>query len=694
MKKQRTPKKLLSLMLAIVLAFAFMPTSSAAFDSDYEPEAFSQLNAPTGLRLSEDGILTWESVQGAAGYAVHINLHHVLHTENSFIDLWEFLTDDGIFTIRVRALSDGHSTLDSNLSDAFDVETPCGMLEEDCSSDYDLDDYDSNDGSLYKYNLNERVGIVAFSNPITFTCTQFEAVVRELVGKPTGDIYDTDVDTIVDIYAPDRAITSLDGIEHFIALESLSVGGNQLTELDMSNNIALESLFVGGNQLTELDLSNNTALTSLYAESNQLTELDVSSNIALVSLFVEGNQLTELDVSNNVALDGLSVDGNQLTELNVSNNIALMSLSVENNQLTELDVSNNLVLVSLFAGDNQLTELDLSNNTALMKFRVSNNQLTELDVSNNTELEFLSASWNNLIGLDVSNNVALDGLGVAMNFMTGPSDVIGWELIGLVLRERGAASGGTFIFWEQRAVETPPTPPRGGRRTPVVDAVVTSIPDQAVPLAVLHSPYLVGFPDGEIKGERYISREEAAVILFRIREGMRFLEPASEAPFVDVAAGRWSSGYIRYVQVNGLLSGYPDGTFRPAESMSRNEFAVLVLNLMRIPPVAEMPYDFPLTDVPVNWATSYIYAVFEAGFVRGFPDNTFRGNTFVTRAQAASMLNNALDRSPVASDWANITEMPFTDLRRGYWALYELLEASIEHQHVNGQLMLLQHDSE
>ncbi|MCL2391951.1 MAG: S-layer homology domain-containing protein [Oscillospiraceae bacterium] len=116
--------------------------------------------------------------------------------------------------------------------------------------------------------------------------------------------------------------------------------------------------------------------------------------------------------------------------------------------------------------------------------------------------------------------------------------------------------------------------------------------------------------------------------------------------------------------------------------MSRNEFAVLLVNLMNMQTVAERPYGFPLTDVPENWAAPYVYAVFEAGFIRGFPDGTFRGERFVTRAEAASMLNAALDRSPVASDWAEITEIPFTDLRRGYWAFYELLEASIEHWHM------------
>ena len=132
---------------------------------------------------------------------------------------------------------------------------------------------------------------------------------------------------------------------------------------------ALTYLSVGGNQLTNIDVSNNTALTYLNVTTNQLTSLNVSSNTALTYLYVSENHLTELDVSNNIALIYLSVYANQLTSLNVSNNTALTYLSVSKNQLTGLDVSKNTTLQELYIGLNQLIELDINNNTSLTQLQ-------------------------------------------------------------------------------------------------------------------------------------------------------------------------------------------------------------------------------------------------------------------------------------------------------------------------------------
>ena len=193
-------------------------------------------------------------------------------------------------------------------------------------------------------------------------------------------------------------ISSLKGIEHFTALETLICYNNQLTALDVSNNMALEMLWCAYNQLTALDVSNNTALEVLACDYNQLTALDVSNNTALKTLSCIGNQLTALDVSKNMALEGLFC---------------------VNNQLTALDVSENTALENLWFGGNQLTALDLSKNPALQELSCPNNQLTALDVSNNTALKTLSCNGNQLTALDVSKNMALEGLSCYNNQING-----------------------------------------------------------------------------------------------------------------------------------------------------------------------------------------------------------------------------------------------------------------------------------
>ena len=151
-------------------------------------------------------------------------------------------------------------------------------------------------------------------------------------------------------------ITSLKGIEYFVALQRLFCGNNQLTTLDVSNNTALVVLNCSNNLLTTLDLSNNNALTNLDCNDNQLTTLDISKNRALLTLHSYNNQLTTLDVSNNTELALLECYGNQLSTLDVSNNKALTSLDCHNNLLTSLDLSNNTALTDFLCYKNHIKD--------------------------------------------------------------------------------------------------------------------------------------------------------------------------------------------------------------------------------------------------------------------------------------------------------------------------------------------------
>jgi len=100
----------------------------------------------------------------------------------------------------------------------------------------------------------------------------------------------------------------------------LSCGGNQLVNLNVSNNTYLSYLSCEGTQLANLDVSNNTALWTLWCGRNQLTALDVSFNTELRFLQCHNNQLTSLDVANLLKLRILICSGNQLTSLDISKN--------------------------------------------------------------------------------------------------------------------------------------------------------------------------------------------------------------------------------------------------------------------------------------------------------------------------------------------------------------------------------------
>jgi len=149
-------------------------------------------------------------------------------------------------------------------------------------------------------------------------------------------------------------IADLTGLEAFTAITHFGVGGNQLTNVDVSNNTELLVLHVSNTSLTNIDISNNLALTNLNLSTNQLTSVDVSNNLALTNLNLSRNQLTSVDLSNNQALNRLSCWDNQLTSLDLSNNTELTDLDCFNNQLTSLNVANgnNINFTRFFAINN------------------------------------------------------------------------------------------------------------------------------------------------------------------------------------------------------------------------------------------------------------------------------------------------------------------------------------------------------
>ena len=163
-------------------------------------------------------------------------------------------------------------------------------------------------------------------------------------------------------------------------------------------------LFCNYNQITSLELSNNIKLVLLDCEHNPLTALDVSNNVALYDIIANNTQLTTIDVSNNTQLVWLMLNYNQLTNLDVSKNTSLGVLTCAYNQLTTLDVRNNIALIQLGIPGNQLTDIDLKNNTALQAINVSNNQIKELDLSHLYSLNYLFCDSNQLTTLDVTYN--------------------------------------------------------------------------------------------------------------------------------------------------------------------------------------------------------------------------------------------------------------------------------------------------
>ncbi len=227
-----------------------------------------------------------------------------------------------------------------------------------------------------------------------------------------------DINTITVLDVSSKNINDLTGIEDFTALETLHCYSNNLTVLDLSDNIILVTLDCRFNNLSSLNISNNTALEWLACSANNLTNLDVSGNPNLTNLFCDQNNLSSLDVTNNTALVYMGCGQNNLTSLDVSNKTALETLSCGGNNLTNLNVSNCPILNSIYCEENDLTNLNISTVPNLFYLNCSQNNLESIDVSSNLSLYYFFCYQNNITSLDVSGNIFLALLDCKDNLLT------------------------------------------------------------------------------------------------------------------------------------------------------------------------------------------------------------------------------------------------------------------------------------
>ncbi|WP_298545949.1 immunoglobulin-like domain-containing protein [uncultured Aquimarina sp.] len=212
------------------------------------------------------------------------------------------------------------------------------------------------------------------------------------------------IEVVTSLNVNDLGINDLTGIDDFTALVTLNCRGNNLSTLDISQNILLETLAANNNDLPSIDVSNNTALKSINLGANNLTTLDISNNTALQILSLQVNSgLTSIDISNNVLLEQLRTYSTNIASLDLSTHPNLEILQAYNSALTAMDVSNNPVLEELRVNGTSVTELDLSNNPNIKSLRVNDTGIQTLDLSNQIALQNLFAYDTNLSYLNVKN---------------------------------------------------------------------------------------------------------------------------------------------------------------------------------------------------------------------------------------------------------------------------------------------------
>ncbi|QWH27335.1 S-layer protein [Bacillus mycoides] len=136
---------------------------------------------------------------------------------------------------------------------------------------------------------------------------------------------------------------------------------------------------------------------------------------------------------------------------------------------------------------------------------------------------------------------------------------------------------------------------------------------------------------------------------------------AAGKSFPDVPAGHWAEGSINYLVEKGAITGKPDGTYGPNESIDRSSAAVIFTKILGLPVDENAQPSFK--DAKNTWAAKYIAAVEKAGIVKGDGKDNFYPEGKIDRASFASMLVGAYNLKEKV-DGTLVTT--FDDLR-GHW---------------------------
>lgn len=122
--------------------------------------------------------------------------------------------------------------------------------------------------------------------------------------------------------------------------------------------------------------------------------------------------------------------------------------------------------------------------------------------------------------------------------------------------------------------------------------------------------------------------------------GVNVFGQLAQASTLTDLQGYWGQVYVDALADRTYIGGFPDGTFRPNALITRAEFAAIAAKALGLPPASGGRF---FVDVPSNhWAAGSIAAVSNSGLVGGFPDGTFRPSDRITRAQALVILTKAL----------------------------------------------------
>jgi len=147
-----------------------------------------------------------------------------------------------------------------------------------------------------------------------------------------------------------------------------------------------------------------------------------------------------------------------------------------------------------------------------------------------------------------------------------------------------------------------------------------------------------GYPDGTFKPNNNITRGEFATILV---ETYGLTQKTGGGKTFKDTEQHWAKEYISIAASHGILKGYSDTEFGPDDKITREQMAVMIVNAAKAEQNAAATA-FQDQDKVSSWAAEAVKAATKAGIIQGYPDNTFKPQNNATRAEAVTVILNSL----------------------------------------------------
>lgn len=152
---------------------------------------------------------------------------------------------------------------------------------------------------------------------------------------------------------------------------------------------------------------------------------------------------------------------------------------------------------------------------------------------------------------------------------------------------------------------------------------------------------------------------------------------AAEISFADVT-NHWAKTAISNAVATGIASGYPDGSFKPEQFITRGEFTKLLVEGLGLASSSKA-LEFSDADAIPQWAQAYVQAAVDAEIITGYQDGSFRAGGNITRAEMAVMITKALDLELEAAE-----TLSFVDADRIPSYAQERVATAVKHGLVQG----------